>query len=160
MTLDCADFHSHVNDEVLTNRAHDWSECLRELPVDLVVQHVKKNDGLIANTYIAEAHQLDEQLFDEIQRILVSSNLRDKQRPLNFLKVARFLVREALRLSCKLLNVLVVKLLSKWVLFDVDNNLLECLRQSTQALHKHVLVARFIVPKFDELVGSDYLRLR
>lgn len=115
-----------VDDEVLASGPDDWSECLLQLPVDLIIEHVQENYGLISDGNVWIAHKLDKQLFNQIESALVVRYLCHEKSSLNLLKVLVFLVRISLAFLEKAVDVLLVIFFSEWELLDVHDDLLHC----------------------------------
>lgn len=56
---------------MLTDTPYNGSESFLELPIDLIVKHVQKDDCLVSYSDVAISHEFDEQLFDKVERFLV-----------------------------------------------------------------------------------------
>ena len=65
----------HIDDEVLADGTNGGLEGLLQLPVDLIVDHVEEDDGLVAHCDVTVAHELNEQLLYEIERFFVVRDL-------------------------------------------------------------------------------------
>lgn len=60
-----------VDDEMLADASYHGSESFLKLPVYLVIKHIQKDDCLVSYSDVAISHEFDQQLFDEIERLLV-----------------------------------------------------------------------------------------
>jgi len=69
---------------VLAYAADNWAKWAGQLPVDLVVEHVEEDNGLVSNRDIGVAEELDKELFDPSEGILVVANLSHEESPLHF----------------------------------------------------------------------------
>ena len=77
--------------EVLPNASYDRSESTLHLPIDAIVEHIEKNDGLISHKDVLISKQLDQNLLDEFKRVTVLVDLRHKEVSLQLLYELNFL---------------------------------------------------------------------
>ena len=80
-----APLNNHINNKMLANTPYNWSECLLQLPIDPIIEHVQEHYRLVPNPNIAVALKLYKQLLNPIEAILVISNLSNKKSSLDFL---------------------------------------------------------------------------
>ena len=71
--------HDTINDEMLANASNSRSKCLKQLPVDTIIQHVKQYDGLVPNAHVGIAKQLHKQLLNPVKSLRIICNLRNEQ---------------------------------------------------------------------------------
>jgi len=65
----------HIDHEVLADGTNGGLEGLLQLPIDLIVDHVEENHSLVAHCDVTVAHELNEQLFYEKERVFVIRDL-------------------------------------------------------------------------------------
>ena len=111
-----------LNDEMLTNRSYRWSECLKQLPIDTIIEHVEQNDGLVTNAHIIIPHKLNKKLFNPVKTFFIICNLCNKKWPLNLLKMLHFLLKLP---SSKFIYESLVACLIEWELLNIHNDFRE-----------------------------------
>ena len=89
---------------MLSHSTDDWAEGTLHLPIDTVIEHVKKDDSLITDENILVAQQLDKELLDQLKRLLIVVDLGDKEISLQLLNQLDLLdLPSAAKVSDKLL---------------------------------------------------------
>lgn len=109
-----------LDNEVLPNRSNSRSECLKQLPVNSVIEHIQQNYCLVTNAHVTISKQLNEKFLNPVQSLLIICNLSYKERSLNLFQIFSFLLK--LPLS-EFIYKFLIALFIEWELFDVDNNL-------------------------------------
>jgi len=51
---------------MLTNASNDRPECLLQLPINSIIEHIEQNNGLISDADIAVALKLNEKLLNPV----------------------------------------------------------------------------------------------